>query len=136
MKRIILRKLLAERLLYKVPEVHEVRDESAAQSPDPQYGLQYHRMFPQQMHRNRHIFDFAAFINCKVFGYAAQPCEFTGFPFIAVSGSQRFIKRILCDFFRQGLIFDDCHHVRVNLQVIGIVQFFIIQNRSPPFYTD
>ena len=60
----------------------------------------------------------------------------TGFPFIAVSGSQRFIKRILCDFFRQGLIFDDCHHVRINLQVIGIVQFFIIQNRSPPFYTD
>ena len=79
---------------------------------------------------------FAAFINCKVFVNAAQPCEFTGFPFIAVSGSQRFIKRILCDFFRQGLIFDDCHHVRVNLQVIGIVQFFIIQNRSPPFYTD
>ncbi len=79
---------------------------------------------------------FAAFINCKVFGYAAQPCEFTGFPFIAVSGSQRFIKCILCDFFRQRLIFDDCHHVRVNLQVIGIVQFFIIQNRSPPFYTD
>ncbi len=61
------------------------------------------------------------FVCCQVLGNATKPGEFAGPLRKGLFGGHSPVERVLCDLFRQRLIPHQGHHIRIDLQIVGLI---------------
>ena len=61
------------------------------------------------------------FVCCQVLGNTAKPGEFAGPLRKGLFGGHSPVERVLRDLFRQRLIPHQGHHIRIDLQIVGLI---------------